>query len=94
MPWYKIAYRPEVIRDLEQIDKTSAQRLLDKTKWLASNVGNLRHAPLSRDFPFLSKYAVGHWGICYSIDQSEHIVDVHLIGDRHTLYQSRRPLPS
>ena len=90
MPWYQIAYRPDVIRDLAQVETTTAQRLLDKTKWLASNVDNLRHPPLSRDFPRLSQYAVGPWRICYSIDQTEHIVDVHLIGDCHTLYQRRR----
>ena len=45
MPWYRIAYLPKVVSDLAQIDTATAQRLLDKTKWLASNAGNLRHDP-------------------------------------------------
>ena len=55
MPWYKIAYLPQVISDLAQIDTAMAQRLLDKTKWLASNAGNLRHDPAAADlcrFPY------------------------------------------
>jgi len=79
MSWYRIAYRPAVLGDLAKIEKASAQRLLEKTKWLASNVENLRHEPISPDLPGLSKYAVGEWRIFYSIDREEHLVDVHLI---------------
>ena len=79
MAWYRIAYRPVVLDDLAKIEKAMAQRLLDKTKWLASNVENLRHEPISPDLPGLSKYAVGEWRIFYSIDQNEHLVDIHMI---------------
>ena len=89
MPWFKIAYLPEVVGDLGQIDKATAQRLLDKTKWLASNAGNLRHHPLTAALPGLSQYAVGDWRIFYSIDETAHIVDVHLIAHCETLHQPR-----
>ena len=90
MPWYKIAYLPQVVSDLAQIDKTMAQRLLDKTKWLASNAGNLKHEPATAALPGVSQYAVGDWRIFYSIDENAHIVDVHLIGHHHTLHQPKR----
>jgi mRNA interferase RelE/StbE len=90
MPWYTIAYRPQVINDLAQIETAMAQRLLDKTKWLASNAGNLRHDPLAADLPGLSQYAVGDWRIFYSIDPSAHILDVHLIAHHKTLHQPGR----
>ena len=86
MPWYRTAYRSEVAADLVKIDKAVAQRLLDKTKWLASNVENLRHEPLAPDLPGLSKYAVGEWRIFYSIDRGEHLLDVHLIAHRKDVY--------
>jgi mRNA interferase RelE/StbE len=86
MPWYRIAYRPEVAADLIKADKEAAQRLLDKTKWLASNVENLRHEPVDPDLPGLSKYAVGDWRLFYSIDRSEHLLDVHMIAARKDLY--------
>ena len=79
MVWYRLAYRPAVLDDLAKIEKAMAQRLLEKTKWLASNVENLRHEPISPDLPGLSKYAVGEWRIFYSIDHEEHLLDVHLI---------------
>jgi len=69
MPWYRLAFRPAVIADLAALDKVFAQRLLDKTKWLASNVENLRHEPLAPDLPGLAKYAVGDWRIFYPPSQ-------------------------
>ena len=65
MAWYRVAYRPGVVSELATIDKPTAQRLLDKTKWLASNAGNLRHEPICSDLPGLAKYAVGEWRIAY-----------------------------
>jgi mRNA interferase RelE/StbE len=85
MAWFRIAYRPAVLNDLAQIDRPTAQRLLDKTKWIASNAGNLRHEQVAADLPDLNKYAVGDWRIFYSIDRTEQIVDIHRILHRAAL---------
>jgi len=87
MAWYRAAYRSEVVADLANLDKAMAQRIFDKTKWLASNVENLRHESLAPDLPALSKYAVGDWRIFYSIDRSEKVVHVHLIAHWKEVYQ-------
>ena len=79
MAWYRVAYRPQVVSDLAGIKTITAQRLLDKTKWLASNAENLRHEPLAPDLPVLAKYAVGEWRIFYSIDRTDHVLDVHAV---------------
>lgn len=85
MAWYRVAYKPEVVADLSTVEKPLAQRIFDKTKWLASNVENLRHEAVSPDLPGLSKYAVGEWRIFYSIDRNEHLLDVHMIANRKEL---------
>jgi mRNA interferase RelE/StbE len=87
MPWYRLAFAPDVIADLAPLDKNVAQRLFDKTKWLASNVANLRHealAPEAHDLPGVAKYAVGDWRIFYSINRDDHLVIVHSIIHRKT----------
>ncbi len=88
MAWYQVAYLPTVIKDLRLIDTLTAQRLLDKTKWLASNAENLRHQPLS-SLPDISQYAVDTWRILYAIDRKEHVVDIHRITTRKELYRPR-----
>lgn len=82
MAWYRIAFRPSVAEDLTGVDPAMAQRLFDKTKWLTSNVGNLRHEPIADDLPGLCQYAVGSWRIYYSIDRTDQIVDIHGIVKR------------
>lgn len=90
MAWFQLAYRPDVVSDLRQIEPATAQRLLDKTKWLASNVGNLRHEPLAPDFTGLSKYAVGDWRIVYAVRQEDRLVEVHWLAHRRDLYDVRK----
>ncbi|MGB0909271.1 MAG: type II toxin-antitoxin system RelE family toxin [Nitrospirales bacterium] len=91
MAWYRVEYLPTILDDLGSIEKVTAQRLFDKTKWLASNVENLRHERLTSDLPGLSQYAVGDWRILYSIDREEHVVNIHRIGIRREFYPRHRP---
>ncbi|MEO6111431.1 MAG: type II toxin-antitoxin system RelE/ParE family toxin [Nitrospiraceae bacterium] len=77
MAWYRLAYRPAILIDLASLEPSMAQRLLDKTKWIASNIDNLRHEPIALDLPGLCKYAVEDWRIFYSIDRDDHLVDIH-----------------
>ena len=85
MSWYRLAFTPSVLIDLARPEKVFAQRLLDKSKWLASNVANLRHDPIAPDLPGLAKYAVGDWRIFYTIDREEQVLVVHAIVDRKAL---------
>jgi mRNA interferase RelE/StbE len=85
MAWFRLAFRPAVIQDLSQVDSAMAQRLFDKTKWIASNVDNLRHELVASDLQSLSKYAVGDWRIFYSIDRTDSLVDIHAIVPRNLL---------
>lgn len=85
MPWYRLAFASDVIADLAPLEKDFAQRLFDKTKWLASNVANLRHDPIAPDLPAMSKYAVGDWRIFYSVDRNDHLLIVHGILHRKDL---------
>jgi len=79
MAWYRLAYCPAILTDLASLELSMAQRLLDKTKWIASNIDNLRHEPIESDLPVLFKYAVEGWRIFYSIDRDNHMVDIHSI---------------
>jgi len=85
MAWYRVAYRPTILVDLARLEPSMAQRLLDKTKWIASNIDNLRHEPIARDLSGLSKYAIEDWRIFYSIDRNDNVVDFHGIVHRREL---------
>lgn len=78
MPWYRLMLQAGVVQDLTDAGLPMAQRLLDKTKWIASNAENLRHEALP-DLPGLHKYAVADWRIFYAIDRTEGLVDIHAV---------------
>ena len=86
MPWYRLAFQEGVVQDLTSAGLPMAQRLLEKTKWIASNVENLRHEPV-RDLAGLHKYAVADWRIFYAIDPNERLVDVHAVIHKKALKQ-------
>ena len=85
MAWYRLTYSSDVLKDLTSLDPSMAQRLLDKTKWIASNIDNLRHEPIAPDLPGLSKYAVEDWRVFYSIDRNDHLVEIHGLVHRKEL---------
>ena len=87
MPWYRLMFQAGVVGDLSGIGAPMAQRLLEKTKWLASNVQNLRHEGLDVDLPRVHKYAVADWRIFYVIDRDEQVLDVHAIVHKHAIPQ-------
>jgi mRNA interferase RelE/StbE len=86
MPWYRLTFRPGVVQDLADAGPPMAQRLLEKTKWIASNVENLRHESVGA-VPGLHKYAVAEWRIFYAIDQEERMVEIHAVVHRKALRQ-------
>ena len=84
MPWYRLSFQPGVVQDLAAAGLPLGQRLLEKTKWIASNVENLRHEAI-HGLPGLHKYAVAEWRIFYSIDRTERLVDIHAVIHRKAL---------
>jgi mRNA interferase RelE/StbE len=86
MPWYRLTYRIGVVADLAAAGQPMAQRLLEKTKWIASNAENLRHEAI-HGFPGLHKYAVSEWRIFYTIDRDERLVYIHAVVPRKALRQ-------
>ena len=84
MPWFRLTFQAGVVQDLAVAGNPMAQRLLDKTKWIASNTDNLRHEPIA-DLPGLHKYAVADWRIFYEILRVESLVNVHAIVHKSTM---------
>ena len=84
MPWYRLTFQSGVVQDLTDAGLPMAQRLLEKMKWLASNVENLRHEVVE-NLPGLHKYAVADWRIFYAIDRSNEVVDIHAVIHKNAL---------
>jgi mRNA interferase RelE/StbE len=84
VPWYRLTFQAGVVQDLADAGLPMAQRLLEKTKWIASNVENLRHEPI-HGLGGLHKYAVAEWRIFYGIDHEQRLVEIHAVVHRKAL---------
>ena len=56
---YRVRFLPEAADEFASLDKTIAERVLKKLKWLAENFENLSPMPLRGELKGLFKLRVG-----------------------------------
>ena len=86
---YRVRLSPHAVGDLAKLDKPIAQRLLDKTRWLAENFETESREMLAGELHGLFKLRAGHYRIIYTADQNEHVLTVHLLGHRREIYKPK-----
>jgi len=86
---YAVDFRPEARDGLRRLSKSSAQRVLDKIKWLSGNCEQVSHEALAGEFKGLYKLRVGDYRVLYAIIRKEKLVVVHLVGHRRSIYERR-----
>ena len=62
---YKIEYKSSVVRDLKNLDKSAAKRILQQLETALSRNPNC-DAPLTGQFKGLFKYRIGNYRIIYT----------------------------
>ncbi len=86
---YQIRIQDSAARELAQLDKQVARRVVKRIQWLAANLDAVKPDALSGDLVGLQELRVGDFRIVYEVLYSERLIVVHLIGHRREIY--RRP---
>jgi mRNA interferase RelE/StbE len=84
---YQIRVQDAAARELTQLDRQVARRLLRRIRWLATNVEDVRPDALSGDLAGFYKLRVGDYRVVYEILHSEQVIVVHLVGHRREIYR-------
>lgn len=84
----RVEFLPAAADELAGLDKTAAQRILWKLKWLAEHSESLTPEPLGGDLKGLFKLRVGSYRVIYSFDPQEQTIIVHLVGHRSEIYKA------
>lgn len=71
------------------MDRSVAQRITYRLRWLAENLGNTRLETLTGDLAWLHKLRVGSYRVLYGIIPEEQTTLVHAIGHRRDVYDQR-----
>ena len=85
---YSLEFVPEASDDLARLDKATAQRILDKLRWLADHFDEITPEPLGAEWKGLFKLRVGPYRALYSADRGGRWLTVHLVKHRREVYKA------
>ena len=84
----KVEFTKESEKALSDLEKSIAQRILKKIRWLAENHEQINHIPLKGQFEGTYKLRVGSYRIVYIIKEgAPKILSVLLVGHRREIYK-------
>ena len=84
---YEVRILEAAIRDLARLDRQVARRVLERIRWLAANMGEIKPIPLTGDLAGLFKLRIGDYRVIYEIVRSDQMIVIHVIGHRSDVYR-------
>jgi mRNA interferase RelE/StbE len=86
---YALEFRPDAEQDLKNLDRSVAQRLLNRLRWLTENFDSIAPEQLSgKDFRGIFKFRVGDYRILYTVHRTRRALSIHRIGHRSEIYRN------
>lgn len=84
---YQIRILDAAARDLARLDPTVARRIVNRIRWFAENLDDIKPEVLAGDLAGFYKLRVGDHRVVYEILHSEETIVIHLIGHRREMYR-------
>jgi len=81
----KVEWTENSLEDLEKLDKTIANRILNKITWFSEHFKTITPETLSGDFAGMFKLRVGDWRVVYTTEGD--IIVIQAIGHRKEIYK-------
>jgi mRNA interferase RelE/StbE len=85
---YEVEFRTGAEEDLEKLEKSVAQRILAKIKWLEENCALIDHKYLTGDLAGFFKLRVGDYRVVYLVHSPKQLIEICLIGHRKDIYNA------
>ena len=86
---YDVEFTPNAESDLSRLDKSTAQRVLNRLRWLSENFDSLRPEMLKGQWRGMFKLRIGDYRVFYTRAGSKRQILVHLVRHRRDVYKSR-----
>jgi len=84
---YAVDFTSTAVDDLGHLNKSIAQRILTKIRWLAENFEKLTPEPLSGQWKGVYKLRVGDYRVLYTFNTMEANIIVHFVRHRREVYK-------
>jgi mRNA interferase RelE/StbE len=85
---YQIRILGEAAHDLAKLDAAIARRIVNRVRWLAENLDEIKPEALTGNLAGFYKLRVGDYRVVYEIVHSEEMIIVHLVGHRREIYRN------
>ena len=89
MVTYEVEFTDASQRDLTSLDRTEAQRALDRLRWLADNAESVGHRALTAQLRGAFSLRSGDYRVIYSLVRAQHKIIVHMVRHRSEVYRLR-----
>ena len=91
---YRRVITPSATKSLKRLARNAQHELLRTTKTLTTNpyAGEKLHGSLSFLFSFHFKFQNVQYRVAYTIDETQKLVIIHLVGPRENFYHRLRRL--
>jgi mRNA interferase RelE/StbE len=84
---YQIRILDAAARDLARPDPALVRRVLNRIRWFAENLADIKPEVLTGELAGFYKLRVGDHRVVSEILHSEQVIVVHLIGHRREIYR-------
>jgi mRNA interferase RelE/StbE len=84
---YQIRILDSATRELARLDRAVAHRIVNRIRWLADNLEEIKPEALAGDLAGLNKLRIGDYRVVYEILRPEQVIVIHLIGHRREIYR-------
>lgn len=88
MKW-RIFITKEAEEDLDDLDSSIRNRILQKLIWARDNFDDIVPLPLGGLWRGFFKLRIGDWRVIYDIEIKKHIITVHQVGLRDKIYKTK-----
>ncbi len=86
---YTIRFSGGALRDLERVDKKTAERIMSKIHWIANNTDATDLKNLRGELAGFCKLRVGNFRVIFELISEKQTLNVHSIGHRSRVYKGR-----
>lgn len=86
---YTVRMLKAASRELARLDRSAAQRIVERIRWLAEKVEEVRLETLKGDLAGLYKLRESDYRIIYELIRKEKVIIIHSIGHRRDVYQRK-----
>ncbi|MCC6299197.1 MAG: type II toxin-antitoxin system RelE/ParE family toxin [Anaerolineales bacterium] len=84
---YTVKFTQEASKQLAELNKTDAQQVLKKLRWLTENFEQATHQQLTGALKGIFKLRVGDYRALYTFDSKEEVITVHMVKHRREVYK-------